>query len=74
MTTESPAVDICYLEAWLESFISTYNQSANKQLLAKICVGINAIIQHDDFDQIADRHCSYHKMKNFWQWRYQLAE
>jgi len=73
MTTESPVVDICYLEAWLETFISGYHSTASKQSLEKICIGINAIIQHDDFDQIADRCCSYHKMRNYWQRRYQLA-
>jgi len=73
MNTELPSVDIGYLELWLESFICRYNQSANKQLLANICLGINAIIQHDDFDHITDRHCSYHRMKNYWQWRYQIA-
>ncbi|MFT6902528.1 MAG: hypothetical protein ACJAXS_002740 [Colwellia sp.] len=73
MTKESPIVDIYYLEAWLEGFVCDCKPSANKQLLAKICVAINAIMQHDDFDQIADHHCSYHKMKNYWQWRYDLA-
>jgi|TARA_R110002094_G_scaffold142595_1_gene132952 hypothetical protein len=73
MNAESATIDICYLEAWLEKFISSYNLSGNKQLLAKICLGINAIIQHDDFDQIADNHCSYYKMKNYWFWRYQIA-
>lgn len=73
MTTELPTLDICYLEAWLENFLSSYNESANKQLLANICLGINAIIQHDDFEQIFDRHCSYYKMRNYWQWRYQCA-
>ncbi|TWX65332.1 hypothetical protein [Colwellia sp. C1TZA3] len=73
MTTESPIVDICYLEAWLESFVCDCKPLANKQSLAKICIAINAIIQHEDFNQLADRHCSYHKMKNYWQWRYQIA-
>ncbi|WP_085299190.1 hypothetical protein [Cognaticolwellia mytili] len=73
MTTELPVAEISYLEAWLESFISSYSQSSNKQLLAKICLGVNAIMQHDDFDQLADRHCSYYKMKNYWLWRYQIA-
>ena len=73
MITESPSIDIYCLEAWLENFISSYSLSGNKQLLAKICLGINAIIQHDDFDQIADNHCSYYKMKNYWLWRYQIA-
>lgn len=73
MKAESTPVEIDYLEAWLASFICSYNQSSNKQLLAKICVGINAVIQHDDFDQIADKHCCYYKMKNYWSWRYSLA-
>jgi hypothetical protein len=76
MTTELPIADINYLEAWLESFICSYSDShsSNKQLLAKICLGVNAIIQHDDFEQLADKHCSYYKMKNYWLWRYQLAK
>jgi hypothetical protein len=73
MTTESPIVDICYLEAWLESFVYNCKPLANKQSLAKICIAINAIIQHEDFNQLADHYCSYHKMKNYWQWRYQIA-
>ncbi|WP_077285596.1 hypothetical protein [Cognaticolwellia aestuarii] len=73
MATEPTMIEIDCLEAWLESFITNFNQSSNKQLLAKICVGINAIIQHDDFEQIADSHCSYYKMKNYWLWRYNSA-
>jgi len=73
MTTESPTIDICYLEAWLEHSISSYSRSGNQQLLAKICLAINVIIQHDDFVQIVDHHCSYYKMKNYWLWRYQMS-
>jgi hypothetical protein len=50
MTTESPIVDIYYLEAWLETFVCGSKPSAKKQSLAKICAAINTIIQHDDFD------------------------
>ncbi|MFT6918515.1 MAG: hypothetical protein ACJA2G_001133 [Cognaticolwellia sp.] len=74
MTTESPIVDIYCLKTWLETFVCDCKPLANKQSLARICVAINAIMQHDDFDQITDNHCSYHKMKNYWQWRYDLAE
>ncbi len=74
MFNELPVADIRNLEIWLESFISSYKRSPNKQLLAKICLGVNAIMQHDDFDQLADQHCSYYKMKNYWLWRYQLAK
>ncbi|UUO22673.1 hypothetical protein FGD67_05355 [Colwellia sp. M166] len=73
MKTESVTVELDCLEAWLENFISSYNQSGNKQLLAKICAAINAIIQHDDFEKVADSHCSYLKMQNYWLWRYQIA-
>ena len=70
MITKSPIVDIDYLEARLESLVCHCKPLANKLSLAKICMAINAIILHEDFDQIAERHCSYHKMKNYWQWRY----
>ena len=73
MTTELPIADISFLEDWLKMFISNYSHSPNKQLLAKICLSVAAIMQHDDFEQLADRHCSYYKMKSYWLWRYQMA-
>ncbi|WP_259365415.1 hypothetical protein [Colwellia sp. BRX10-3] len=33
--------------------MSNYHPSANKQLLAKTCLGINAVVQHEYFHQIA---------------------
>ena len=70
MTRESPINDIYYLEASLARLVCHYKPLANKQLLSKICIAINTIMLHDDFDQIANRDCSYLKMKNYWQWRY----
>jgi|TARA_R110002060_G_scaffold27171_3_gene36952 hypothetical protein len=70
MITKFKAADIYSLESLLQVFIQRYNASANKKSLETICVGINAIIEHEDFDLLADCHCRYHKMQMYWQWRY----
>lgn len=64
-------IDISSLEVFLINMLNNYKHSANRQTLAKICLGVNAVIQHEDFDQIADKHCSYYRMQNYWLWRYQ---
>jgi hypothetical protein len=69
MITEQSKVDINSLEYWLNVLIKRYNLSANKQSIESICININAIIEHEDFDQLADCYCCYHKMKTYWQWR-----
>ena len=73
MTTELAVNDISSLESWLDNSIKQCGHSANKQLLAKICLTVNAVMQHEDFSLIGDKHCRYYKMKKYWQWRYQVA-
>ena len=73
MTTELPVNNISNLEVWLDNFIRQFGHSSNKQLLTKICLVVNAIMQHEDFELMRDKHCRYYKMKKYWLWRYQLA-
>jgi hypothetical protein len=66
--------DISYLESWLGVCLTCYCQSANSQLLAHICLSVDAIIQHEDFEQLDNRYCHYLKMRNYWLAQWQRAK
>ncbi|SEK64629.1 hypothetical protein SAMN05216262_10212 [Colwellia chukchiensis] len=66
MSTRLNTIDINELEKRLVATIVSYRQCYNQALLSKICVIINAIMQHQDFIDLSKTPGSYYKVRAYW--------
>lgn len=72
MLVEQPSFNEIYqLEIQLGRCIRDSAPTLNVNSVSKICKAVNAIMSHDDFEQLSDNYCQYVKMQQYWLARFQ---